>query len=170
MTKIQWRDYRRNVKYVTNAAFVDLPDCKTDYNVDYKPTFTILPEDHDGYLSMEKLFVERYTDPTEYVFVQDVFEGDFDHWETFKSSKFLNKYYNQWKKKAEGKLLSEAMSKLIEAAFDDTNRNSFQALKYLVERKAKTDTKKAVGRPKKAVEEPDIDSTSLLEDIKRLRQ
>lgn len=169
MTKISWNDYRWRQKYITLAAFADLPEGMRERKNDYKPTFTILDYDHDGLYSIEKLFLEHYEDPTEYSFVEDVFEGDVTHWEIFKNSSIINKYYIKWKKKAEAILLSKAMTKIVDTAFDETNKNSFAALKYLVERNGKTD-KKSVGRPKKEKTTDDIDSSSLLEDIKRLRQ
>ena len=165
---MQWNDYRWRQKYITLAAFADLPEAMRERKTDYKPTFTILDHDHDGLYSIEKLFLDRYDDPTEYKFVEDVFEGDVKHWEVFKNSSVINKYYQKWKNKAEAKLLSRAMTQIVETAFDETNKNSFAALKYLVERNNKT-PKKTVGRPKKEKEEDSIDTTSLLEDIKRLQ-
>ena len=118
---------------------------------------------------MEQLFMEHYTDPTEYSFIQDVFEGDIEHWEAIKKSQFVAKYYEVWKKNAEAKLLSDAMLKIVSTAFDDSNRNSFQALKYLVERDAKTPKRPTAGRPKKEKEPDSVDSKDLLADIARLK-
>lgn len=168
--KITWNDYRQNVKYVTNAAIADLPMLRKGYHGDYKPTFTIAPEHHDGLYSLEQLFVEHYNDPTEFSFVEDVFEGDVKHWEAFKSSHFIAPLYENWKRKAEGKLMSEAMAKIVDTAFDEKNRSSFQALKYLVERKQKDDTKPTRGRPKKVKEEPKDNDNMLLEAIKRIQE
>ena len=165
--KIEWKDNRKpgGVKYVTNSAFADLPERPGGGAKEgYKPTFTILPYDHDGLYSMEKLFLEHYDDPTEFTFVRDVFEGDILHWETVKNGNVLSKYYNMWKKKAEAKLASEAIQRIVSTAFNDTNRNQFSALKYLVERNGKS----AVGRPKKEKKVTD-DKDDILADIKRLR-
>ena len=169
MTKIQWNDYRWNQKYITLAAFVDLAEVRKDRAEDYKPTFTIAEDHKDGLYSMEKLFLEHYRDPTEYRFVQDVFEGDIKHWETLKNSAVLSKHYERWKQKAEARLLSEAMGRIVTTALDEDNKNSFQALKYLVERNSVKAPKKTVGRPKKEVEDDGVDTKSLLEDIKRLQ-
>lgn len=165
--KIKWNDYRQNVKYITNAAIADLPYLREGYHGDYKPTFTIAPEHHDGLYSLEQLFVEHYNDPTEYSFVEDVFEGDVKHWEVFKNSTFIKPYYERWKAKAEGKLMSEAMSKIVMTAFDENNKSSFQALKYLVER---NQPKAARGRPKKEKDTSTGDDKLLMDAIKRMQE
>lgn len=165
--KITWKDTRKpgGVRYVTNAAFADMPDKPGQcMSKKYIPTFTILPYHHDDLYSMEQLFLEHYTDPTEYSFVEDVFDGDMKHWEEFKTSVHISKYYERWKKKAEAKLASEAITKIVNTAFDDNDKNQFSALKYLVER----NNKASVGRPKKAKKEVD-DRDDILADIKRLK-
>ena len=167
--KVVWKDRRKSRKYYINRIFADLPCTAIPDNDPYVPTFTIAPEHKDGLYSMEQLFMEHYTDPTEYSFVQDVFEGDLDHWEAVKSSTWVEKHYLNWKKNAEAKLLSDAMMKLVNTAFDENNKNSFQALKYLVERDAKTPKRPTAGRPKKEKESDSVDSKDLLADIARLK-
>lgn len=169
MTKVIWKDRRKSHKYFVNRIFADIPGLWVGEDDTYVPTFTIASEHKDGLYSMEQLFMEHYTDPTEYSFVRDVFEGDLDHWEAVKNSQFANKYYLMWKKNAEAKLLSDAMRKIVSTAFDDSNKNSFQALKYLVERDAKTSKKTGAGRPKKEKVSDDVDSKDLLADIARLK-
>jgi len=167
--KIQWQDYRKNVNYVTNTAFADIPENRFQKNPDYKPTFTIKSYDHDGLLSMERLYIEHYSDPTEYTFVQDVFDGDMKHWDMMKNAHFVKKHYQKWRQKAEAKLLSDAMVRIVDTAFDPNNKNSFQALKYLVERKVMPVEAPKRGRPKKEKEPINTDVSELLEDIKRLK-
>ena len=169
MTKVIWKDVRKRRKYFTNRIFADLPCTAIPEDDPYVPTFTIAPEHHDGLYSMEQLYMEHYSDPTEYAFVQDVFEGDLDHWEAVKNSQWLAKYCALWKKNAEAKLLSDAMMKIVSTAFDDNNKNSFQALKYLVERDGKAPKKTGPGRPKKEKEIETVDNSDLLADIARLR-
>lgn len=164
--KITWNDVRKNQKYITNAAFADLVAPGMNYKTDYKPTFTTKPCHHDGLYSMEQLFLDHYMDPTEYSFVQEVFEGDFKHWETFKTATWIAPLYEMWKRKAEAKLMSEAMNKIVTIAFDENNKSCFQALKYLVERKPK----EKVGRPKKEKVEDKADDKVLLEAIKRIKE
>ena len=167
--KVQWKDIRKNRKYYIARIFADLPCSPVPEDDSYVPTFTIAPEHKDGLYSMEQLFMEHYTDPTEYSFVQDVFEGDMDHWETVKSAPLIEKHYLNWKKNAEAKLLSDAMLKIVSTAFDENNKNSFQALKYLVERGAKATKRPTAGRPKKDKEVETVDNSDLLADIARLK-
>ena len=167
--KVQWKDIRKNRKYYIARIFADLPCSPVPEDDSYVPTFTIAPEHKDGLYSMEKLFMEHYTDPTEYSFVQDVFEGDIEHWEAVKSSVSMVKRYESWKKKAEAMLISDAMMKIVSTALDENNKNSFQALKYLVERGEKLAKRPTAGRPKKEKKEEEVDSKDLLADIARLR-
>lgn len=170
MSKVIWKDLRKNVKYYTNVVFVDSPYGDRFLKRDYKPTFTLAPEDHDGYYSMEKLFLDHYQDPTEYSFVRDVFEGDLDHWEAIKECLTIRNEYPIWKKRAMARLTSEAMCKIVETAFDSSNKNSFTALKYLVEKDAKPAKKAGAGRPKKPVEVDEVPTSDLLADIARLKE
>lgn len=167
MTKIKWNDVRFNRRYIINQIFYDLPSDIVSVP-GYKPTFTLKPVDTDGYYSMERLFLEHYQDPTEYSFIRDVFEGDTDHWEAFKNGDFTGNLYRKWKAAAIGRLQSEAMNKIVATAFDDNNKNNFNALKYLVDLDKKTPAKSR-GRPKKEKPVEDVDTSSLLEDIKRLK-
>lgn len=168
MEKIKWNDDRCRRRYVTNSAFYDLPS-NMQPAPDYKPTFTLKPVDTDGYYSMERLFLEHYQDPTEFSFVEDVFEGDVEHWEVFKNAEFTGTLYKRWKKMALARLQSEAMLKIVATAYDDNNKNNFNALKYLVDLDKKTEKSKTRGRPKKEVIEEPVDSQALLDDIARLK-
>ena len=167
---IKWKSYRWRQKYITVKAFADLPEISDMARGEYDATFTIEPEDKDDLYSMERLFLEYYQDPTEYQIVQNVFDGDLQHWEVFKNSGVIHKYYLKWKKKAEAKLLSEAMRRIVETAFDEESKNSFTALKFLVDRGNKTQEKKGAGRPKKEKEEETVDSKTLLADIARIKE
>lgn len=168
---MQWKDYKKcRGKYALTQAFGDIP-ASIYYirGIDYTPTFSIQGEDHDGLLSMEKLFLQYYKDPTEYLFVKDVFDGDWDHWNQMKATKIVAPLYARWKRDAEAKLLAEVMGKVVETAFDDNNKNSFAAQKWLIERGNKTTAAKPVGRPKKDKKEPEVDNADLLKDIERLK-
>jgi hypothetical protein len=170
MTKVIWKDDRKRGKYITNAAVVGIVEIMESCRGDYKPTFTLAPQHEDGLYSLEQLFLEHYTDPTEYSFVEDAFEGDVKHWEEFKNGRFIHPHYLKWKAKAEGRLLSEAMSKIVSTAFDENNKNSFQALKYLVERNNKSSSTTGRGRPKKEKEQPQPDDKLLMDAIKRIQE
>lgn len=162
--KITWNDYRKNLnRYVTNSAFAE-------YNImpTYKSTFTTADEDHDGLISFSKLFLSYYMDPSESRFVEDVFEGDWKHWEQFKTAQNIDEMYRLLRKQADKKLESEAMNRVISIAFDENNKNNLQALKFIIDGKA-AKAEKPVGRPKKEKKEPEIDSKELLADIKRLQ-
>ena len=164
----KWNDYRCNPKYVTNGAFLEQIAPVGDRNKEYKPTFTTADEDKDGCYSFSKLFLSHYTDPTEMTFINEVFEGDLKHWETFKTSNAIAPIYERLRKKADLMLQSDAMRRIYAIAMDDNNKNSFTALKYLADRAPKP-AKEPVGRPKKVKETEEVSSKDLLADIERLR-
>lgn len=168
---MQWKDYKKkHGKYSLTRAFGDIEEKVYSFNVgDYTPTFTLLGYDNNGLISMERLFLEHYQDPTEYEFVKEVFDGDWEHWQQMKETKVVAPLYARWKHDAEAKLLAEVMKKVVETAFDDSNKNSFAAQKWLIERGNKNTTTKSVGRPKKEKKEPEIDNEDLMKDIERLK-
>lgn len=149
---MKWNDSRRNVKYICRGAFADIttPGFKTLDN--YKPTWTIAEDDHDGLYSFKKWFLLFYRDPTETKFVDECFEGDFKHWEIFKNAPEIKPYYELYKKEAEQRLLAEVMNRVIETAMDTSNKSSMVALKYLADRGSKIlgGPVDKGGRPKKA--------------------
>lgn len=160
---IKWKSNRQATtgKYILASAFAEFGYSKT-----IEPTFTTAAEDHDGLYSMEKLFLEYYTDPTEYRFVQEVFDGDVRHWEQMKESQYIRDLYPNWKAKALKKLQSEAMQVLVSSALNRDNKQNLPALKYLLEL---TEEKKGRGRPKKVSNELEVSNKDLLEDIARLK-
>lgn len=133
-------------------------------NAEYEPEFTLAEEDDGNIESMPKIYKRFYQDVTEYKFVQYCFNGDFAHWEVLKNCEKFKKYYESWRTECINRLKCEAMQKIVETAMDDGNRNSFQALKYLVEREEKKTKKKKV---EKKVEEVD---KSFEEDLKRIQE
>lgn len=162
---MKWNDVRKiGNRYVTNSAFVERNVTTTDY----KSTFTLAEDDKDGYISFSKLYLSYYWDPTELRFVDDVFEGDFDHWEYFRQSFFLADLCQKLRKKAEKMRIARAYEQISKIAYDESNKNNLQALKFLVGDTIKEE-KKTAGRPKKAKAEPEVDTTELLEDVKRLK-
>lgn len=160
---IKWKYNRQSAsgKYILAASFAEF-----NYSKTVEPTFTTAEEDHDGLISMERLFLEYYTDPTEYRFVQEVFDGDVRHWELMKESQYIRDLYPNWKAKALKKLQSEAMQVLVSSALNKDNKQNLPALKYLLEL---TDEKKGRGRPKKSKNELEVSNKDLLADIARLK-
>lgn len=147
--KIHWRDRKRDGswqhKYITVGAIYGLPSGLKNYT----PTFTIAKEDHDGYLSLYKLFMKYYKDPTEMHFIDDVFDGDILHWEALKSSPKFKPHYENWKREAIYRFKAEMIQEVLSTALDPTNKQRFTALKYLNEVIEPKEAKRPVGRPSK---------------------
>lgn len=172
---MKWNDYRKKINYVTRGAFIDLKVPGFVPAEDYKQTWTVADEDHDGYYSFRKWFLKFYQDPTEVEFVKECFEGDMVHWEQFKNSRDLNPIYKQLKKEAEQLLLADAMRKIVEVAMDTSNKNSLTALKYLADRGTKVlgEPVNKGGRPKKediakAAREMAQEDKDLMKDLARI--
>ena len=163
---MKWNDRRRaGIKYVINAAF-------KEYNQNpegYLSTFTTADEDEGIYKSFSKLYLKYYLDPTELQFINEVFEGDIEHWEQFREGRDTADLCRKLRKKAERMRISKAYEQITNIAYDENNKNNLPALKFLIGDTVKEE-KKAVGRPKKAKTEIDVDTSELLEDVKRLRQ
>nr|DAT84274.1 MAG TPA: hypothetical protein [Caudoviricetes sp.] len=146
---MKWNDVRKTNKYILWSSFADLPETSV---TNYKPTWTIEEEDHDGLYSFHKWFLMFYKDPTEVEFVKNCFEGDFRHWEAFKKAKYIRDLYVRYKKEAEQRLLADTMNKIITIAMDTDNKSCMSALKYLADRGSKIlgDAPDKGGRPKKS--------------------
>lgn len=176
MSHMKWNDYRRKaVKYVTNGAIADLVAPGVVPMEDYKPTWTVADEDHDGLYSFKAWFLKFRNDPTETRFVDECFEGDFKHWEAFKNSKYIKPIYENIKKEANQRNLADVMGKIMDTAMDDNNKSQMVALKYLVDRYSKEAGEPGTGRgrPKKAdveraAKEIAEEDKALAEDLKRI--
>lgn len=172
---MKWNSIRKDKKYITRAAFADLPWDSNRYSEHIKPTWTCADEDHDGLYSFRKHFLMYYTDPTELTFVRECFEGDLKHWEAFKNAREIKGVYQEIKKEAEMMLMRDAFSKIIEIAGDTNNKSSMTALKYLADRGAKVlgEPANKGGRPKKediakAAREIAEEDKDLKEDLARI--
>ena len=116
-------------------------------------------------------------DPTETKFVDECFEGDFKHWNIFKTSTYIQPIYERIKKEAEQRLLADVMSKIVDTAMDDNNKSQMVALKFLVDRgqKITIEDKPSRGRPKKgdialAAREIAQEEKDAAEDLKRISE
>lgn len=162
---MKWNDHKKaGVKYVINAAF-------KEYNQNpegYVSTFTTADEDDEIYKSFSKVYLKYYLDPTEYQFVEDVFDGNWEHWEKFREGRDTAEICQKLRKKAEKMRIAKAYEQITNIAYDENNKNNLQALKFLLGDTIKEE-KKGAGRPKKAKAEPEVDTTELLEDVKRLK-
>ena len=160
----QFKDYIRAdngcKKYVSRKLFRE-----TNFDKDYKPTFNMTPEDDEETYSFEKIYLSL-NDPTEYRIITEIFNGDARNWEVVRSSTELAEFFDKCRDKLMKKLQSEAFSKIMGLAFDDGNKNQMSALKILYDIKPV----KTAGRPKKEKKVEEIDTTDLLEDIKRLKE
>jgi hypothetical protein len=106
--------------------------------------YTLKQEDHNGYPSIHRLFVEA-NDPTEYEFAKKYF-ASWSHWKMVRECSWFKPSYEAMKEELEMKIRSNALRDLRESSEDP--KNTVQVNKYLLDRgwADKTDTR---GRPSK---------------------
>lgn len=107
--------------------------------------YTLKQEDHNGYPSIHRLFVEA-NDPTEYEFAKKYF-ASWSHWKMVRECSWFKANYEAMKEELEMKIKADALRHLRNARNDP--KNAVQVNKYLLAGgwADKTDTR---GRPSKA--------------------
>jgi len=121
------------------------------------------------YISLKKLYMQYYYDPTEYEFVQAIF-GDWEHWERLCETKWFFPIANAWRKEAEIKLRSKAIKELADIAVNEGVKG-LNAAKWLAEGKWKsTGAGRPVNNDKPTKQEVDREiENDVADDLKRLR-
>lgn len=127
-------EYTKTIKGVvrTKSLFYEL-----SYDNLQHVIFTLKDEDveHNGrtYMSLAKLYRNLVPqDPTEYTFGMTIF-GNWHVWEVLREAPQLKPYIARWRREAEVKIKSEAIS-AIASEMKEGGRSSFTAAKLLLER------------------------------------
>ncbi len=112
--------------------------------------YTLKEEDHEGYPSLKKLYLE-VEDPTEYKFATSYLSG-YSHWEELCKCEWFIPHLELWRKELELKIKSKALYQIREEAENDLSKSKFTANKFLLEggwKPKETETKSRRGRPSK---------------------
>lgn len=130
--------------------------------------YSLKDEDYLGYPSLFRLYMEC-ADPTEYRFAMEHLDG-YQHWEELCVCKWFKPHLTRWRKELALKLQSEALTEIVKIAKKTTDKNSYQANKFLLEKGWAKDSK---GRPSKEdvkarVEEMAENETKIISDFERL--
>lgn len=135
--------------------------------VGHTPTtlFTMKADDHEGYVSLRKIFLMlAVDDPSEVTFAEAVF-GDYAYWSKFSNSQFVQPYVAEWRQVADVKRKSKAFQAIIDEV-NSKGRNSYQASKFLIDEPWKEKTK----AQKTKIKETTSEAADLYsEDIERLK-
>lgn len=143
------------------------------------PFFTFYPEDvvfvagpYKGlYLwSLPKLY-NKFGDPTEFQFAMEVF-GDFGLWQKLCSMKTVLPFIEEMRENLKYMMKSKIVAKMMDVV-EEGGPRSFQAAKWLSEQGWNIDAtteKKAVGRPKKEVQEEDDVPEDVVDLIKSFKK
>ena len=118
------------------------------------PLFNLTDEDDEDTVSLKRLFLKYYMDPTEVSFVDNELGGRFTIWTRLKKNATVKKAYKEWLEEAKARFLAERYKQIDEIAQDNTNKARFQALKYLSDKGYYEETEsKKTGRPTKEEKE-----------------
>lgn len=115
------------------------------------PVFNMTDEDDADSLSLKKLYMKHYKDPTEVSFIDTVLYGNFDLWSRVKENSYTKKFVKTLQTEAESRRLRDNLVQIAEIAADESNKARFSALKYLCDNCFKNTTPDSKrGRPSKA--------------------
>lgn len=151
---------------------------------DHQPSYTTMPYDREiegkFYPSLKKIYL-ALLDPTEELFVQEAFDGNWLQWDRVRNATALTKFfkrsikinvdipwYEEWREELEVKLRSKGIQAIVRIAEDETAQ-SFSAAKFL----ATGDWKGRRGRPTKEEKERELRIQTGIaqenaEDLKRM--
>lgn len=93
--------------------------------------YTLKDEDHLGYPSLSRLYLE-ISDPTEYQFAVSCLES-WDHWEQLCECNWFKPYVARWRRELEMKLKSEALAAVMKTA-KANGKDGLAANRYLIDR------------------------------------
>ncbi len=134
--------------------------------------YTLKDQDHEGYPSFYRLYME-IDDPTEWEVAQQLVDG-WEHWEMLCSCGWFKPYVERYRKEVELRMKSKALVR-IRAEAKAATRESFNANKYVLEKgwEPKADQKNGRGRPskeeiKKAANEIAATESRLTADFDRI--
>lgn len=108
--------------------------------------YTLKNDNHEGYPSLYKIYMS-YNDPTEYQFAIDNL-ADWEHWEKLTECNWFKEYISKWRREVEMREKSKALQRIIEESRSGS-RESFNANKYLLEKKWLEKETSSRGRPSK---------------------
>lgn len=135
--------------------------------------FTLKPQDHLGYPSLKKLYLEA-RDPTEYVFANTVL-GGWEHWQKLLECDWFVPYITIWREELELLLKAEAYKSIHNEASEIGSKNRFSASRYILEAYDRfTNGKRATkGRPtnddiKRAAFDIAVSEHQLKDDLERI--
>lgn len=128
--------------WITKGLFYETNFTNKDYLL-----YTLKSEDHLGYKSLKRLYLEdSIIDPTEYSFSVNHL-GGWDHWQELQRAEWMIPYVESWRQERDATIKSETIKRLMVIA-RGTGRDAYQANKLLLQEEWKEQKKKEdVGRP-----------------------
>lgn len=134
--------------------------------------YTLKDEDHLGYPSLYRLYMEA-DDPTEYSFAIQHLDS-WEHWQRLTKAPWFKEYLHRWRKELETRTRARALKAVRDIAASGS-KEAFQANKFLLSGQWASDgqTKRRAGAPskeeiKKAAHEIAETHQTVEEDFERL--
>lgn len=132
--------------------------------------YTLKNEDHEGYPSLYRLFMES-NDPTEYQFATQYLDG-WEHWKILSECTWFKPYVQKWREELNIKIRSEVWAKVIKKA-SGTDKDALSAAKMVEDVFGDRKTGNARGRPSKAeikanAEKMAAEASRLEDDLARI--
>lgn len=131
--------------------------------------FTLKDQDHAGYPSLYRLYMET-NDPTEYIFATQ-YLGGWEHWERLCECSWFQPYVTRWRKELDLRFRAHALQN-IRAIADSDAKDKLTANKILLSYAPKGEAK-GRGRPSKAEVQQEAkrmaqEQRNLKEDFERI--
>lgn len=128
--------------FLTKSLFLE-----TSYEDRSSVQFTLKDQDHDGYRSLYRLYMES-DDPTEILFAEEHL-GGWAHWEGIKDASWFKPYITRWRYELELRLRAKALRAIRQVANDTYHKQVLEANKFLLTGNWKGEAPRGKGRPSK---------------------
>lgn len=135
--------------------------------------YTLKDRDHEGFLSLYRLYMEM-DDPTEYNFSVAHLDG-WDHWETLCRCTWFKPYVKRWRAELEIRAKARALLNIRAIANNPDSKEHYQASKFILSTGWRDkQVGRGAGRPSKEDIQKEAhrlaeDSRSIEEDFQRVQ-
>lgn len=169
MTTVKTNPFRSPV---SNARYTQALFLEQSYEDRSKVIYTLKDEDHDGFPSLYRLYLEA-KDPTEIKFANSYLDG-WDHWTRLCQLDWFKPFVKRWREELELHLKAQALKNILDIAKDQKHPSSFAANKLILSGEWKPEKTAKVGRPSKEAIKKEAEALfnnekQAEEDLKRLQ-
>lgn len=121
----------------------------TVINQPLEPLLNLGEDDDTTTLSLKKLYLKHWSDPTEVEFVDSELGGRWDLWKKFQEHKEISKYIAALREEARARCLSDNLKKITVLSKEGDQKTQMAALKFLTSTLLADTASSTRGRPSK---------------------